>query len=335
MIKLKDKTILYLSQQDILNLNIKMQEIIQTVEEGLKIKAEDDVDLPPKPSIFPRQNGFIQAMPAYVGGSIDKAGIKWVSGYEENPKKGLPYVNALMILNDAETGLPIAVMDATYITTVRTGAATAIAIKYLANGDNLTVGVIGLGTQGKSNLIATLHTLNKKIKEVLIYDISPDKMDEYINYIRQHTKDLSENIAFLKQKTHEDVIKNADILITAIPMMPNPPRFVKSGMLKENAVYIAIDYDSSLSGDALNEAKFFITDDINQYESTKQKGPYFSDFEIKPDTSLDKIVAGKVKPPDQGIKIAVLLGIASHDVATANLIYKKAIEKNIGTILPL
>src|SRR5260370_7890576 len=80
--------------------------------------------------------------------------MKWVGGYRENSKRGLPYVTGLLILNDPETGVPIALMDCTWITAQRTGAATAVAARYLAGSESSSVGILGCGVQGRSNLEA-------------------------------------------------------------------------------------------------------------------------------------------------------------------------------------
>ena len=80
-----------------------------------RVIGEGRVEMPPKPGIHTRKDAFIHAMPAYIP-SLESAGIKWVSGYPENQKKGLPYISGLLILNDPETGIPISVMDATWIT---------------------------------------------------------------------------------------------------------------------------------------------------------------------------------------------------------------------------
>src|SRR5205814_8068048 len=90
-------------------------------------------------------------MPAAIPAQ-NAAGIKWVSGYPENSKRGLPYIAGLMILNDFETGMPLALMDAIWITAKRTGAATAVAAKYLARPESSSVGILGCGVQGRSNL---------------------------------------------------------------------------------------------------------------------------------------------------------------------------------------
>ena len=144
---------LYLSRSDVERINIPMRDIIDALDDMFKEKGNGRVEMPPKPGIHTRPDAFIHAMPAYIP-STEAAGMKWVSGYPENQGKGLPYITGLLILNDADTGVPIAVMDATWITAMRTGAATAVAAKYLARPGSSSVGILACGVQGRTNLEA-------------------------------------------------------------------------------------------------------------------------------------------------------------------------------------
>ena len=142
-------SLLYLSRQDVEKVALDLPTIIDLLEKAFREKGEGKVELPPKPGIHTRPNAFIHAMPAYIP-SLHSAGIKWVSGYPDNPQKGLPYISGLLILNDEESGLPYAVMDCTWITAVRTAAATAVAARYLAREDARVLGILGLGAIGSA-----------------------------------------------------------------------------------------------------------------------------------------------------------------------------------------
>ena len=126
-----NETVLYLSREAVEKLDLKMAEIVNVVEAAFKDKGQGKVEMPPKPGIHTRPDAFIHAMPAFLKSS-EAAGMKWISGYPQNMERGMPYISGLMILNDPETGFPISVMDATWLTAMRTGAATAVAAKYLA-----------------------------------------------------------------------------------------------------------------------------------------------------------------------------------------------------------
>ena len=130
-----------------------MAEVIQAVESAFREKGKGKVEMPPKPGVHSRPDAFIHAMPAYIP-ALKAIGMKWVSGYPENSKQGLPCIHGLMILNDPETGLPLAVMDCVWITAMRTGAAPAIAARYLARPESSSLGILGAGVQGFTNLQA-------------------------------------------------------------------------------------------------------------------------------------------------------------------------------------
>ena len=115
---------LYLSRHDVETVALPMADIIAGLEAMFIEKGRGLTEMPPKPGIHTQPDAFIHAMPAYIP-SLGAAGVKWVSGYPANQQKGLPYISGLLILNDPETGFPLAVMDCTWITAQRTGAATA------------------------------------------------------------------------------------------------------------------------------------------------------------------------------------------------------------------
>ena len=159
-----------------------MAEIIDALEAAFREKGEGRVEMPPKPGIHPGGgDNFIHAMPAYIP-ALKSAGVKWVSGFPDNQKRGLPYITGLLILNDAETGLPLSVMDCVWITAMRTGAATAVAAKYLARPESSVVGVLGCGVQGRSNVEA-LNVLFP-LERVMAYDMDAEAARSYAEEIR-------------------------------------------------------------------------------------------------------------------------------------------------------
>ncbi|MFZ0492566.1 MAG: ornithine cyclodeaminase family protein, partial [Acidimicrobiia bacterium] len=141
------ESLLYLSRADVESVGLDMGAVIDLLEQAFIEKGQGRVEMPPKPGIHTRPDAFIHAMPAYIP-ALESAGIKWVSGYPANQARGLPYISGLLILNDAETGMPTAVMDCTWITAVRTGGATGLAAKYLARPDSETAGILACGVQG-------------------------------------------------------------------------------------------------------------------------------------------------------------------------------------------
>ena len=154
--------LLYLSQADVISLGLTMSEVIDSVEAAFREKGAGNVEMPPKPGIHTRPDAFIHSMPAYIK-TTGAAGMKWIAGYPENPARGLPYISGLLVLNDPETGFPLAVMDAAWITAMRTAAATAVAAKYLCRPDVRSLAILGCGVQGRSNTDALLSVLSGSI----------------------------------------------------------------------------------------------------------------------------------------------------------------------------
>src|SRR5829696_8314578 len=176
-----EQKILYLSRADVETVNLPMQEIIDLLEIAFREKGNGNVEMPPKPGVHTMPDAFIHAMPAYIP-AMRSAGIKWVSGYPENFRRGLPYITGLMILNDVETGIPYAVMDCAWITAMRTGAASALAAKYLARPESETVGILACGVQGRTNLEALACLF--PIRQVYAYDVLPEVQEKFVDEMK-------------------------------------------------------------------------------------------------------------------------------------------------------
>lgn len=319
--------ILYLSKADVAATGVTMKEIIDALEIAFREHAEGRVEMPPKPGIHPRPDAFIHAMPAYIP-ALKSAGIKWVGGFPENSKRGLPYITGLIILNDDETGIPLAVMDCTWITGMRTGAATAIAAKYLARPESSSVGILGCGVQGRTNLEAL--TVLFPIKRVVAYDVLPDAVERYAREMRER---FGVEVTIAKQP--REAVDGMDIVVTAGPILKQPHATIKAGWLNEGAFASLVDFDSYWDGAAMREASKFCTDDIPQLEYYRSIG-YFQN--IPPVyASVGELVAGKKRGRENARErtMTANLGLAMDDMATAPLVYKRAVERGIGVWLPL
>jgi ornithine cyclodeaminase/alanine dehydrogenase-like protein (mu-crystallin family) len=319
--------LLYLSQADVVSVGLTMAEIIAALEQMFREKGEGRVEMPPKPGIHTMADAFIHAMPAYIP-ALKSAGMKWVSGYPENYQRGLPYITGLLILNDPETGIPLAVMDCVWITAKRTGAATAVAAKYLARADSEVVGILGCGVQGRSNLEA-LHVLFP-VKRVFAYDVDPDAQHRYVEEMSEQFE--AEVVPVREPK---QAVVGCDIVVTAGPILRVPHATIQPGWFEAGGFASLVDFDSYWHPDALREADKFCTDDAVQLEHYREVG-YFQD--IPPIyADLGELVTGH-KPgreTDSERAVACNLGLALDDMATAPLIYRRALDRGIGTRLPL
>jgi len=319
--------LLYLSQADVSSVGLTMAEIIAALEDMFREKAAGRVEMPPKPGIHTRPDAFIHAMPAYIP-ALDAAGLKWVSGYPENSRRGLPYISGLLVLNDPETGIPLVVMDCVWVTAMRTGAATAVAARALARPESEVVGILGCGVQGRSNLEALCVLF--PIRRVRAYDIDADAQRCYVQEMGERF-----DLEVVPVDEPRQAVAGCDIVVTAGPILKVPHATITAGWLEEGAFASLVDFDSYWHPDAMGEADKFCTDDIAQLEHYRQVG-YFQ--HIPPIyAELGELVAGhrpgRETPTER--TMACNLGLALDDMATAPLIYRRALEKGIGTWLPL
>ena len=323
-----ENRLLYLSYQQIVDVDLTMPEIIESMEKMFGAKGQGRTDMPPKPGIHPGGgNNFIHAMPASIP-DLNSAGIKWVSGFPENPSKGLPYISGLLIFNDFATGLPLAVMDCVWITAKRTGAASAISARYLARPESSVMGMLGCGVQGRSHVEA-LKVLFP-LKKVMAYDANEEARNRYAEEISTQFE-----LEVVPVKTPQEAVTGCDIVVTAGMMVQPPHATIQPGWMDEGAFASLVDYDSYWQPAAMHETDLFCTDDTNQFRAVQQAG-YFKDI---PDLHADlgELVTGQKQgrqTPAQRTMTANL-GLALDDMAVAPLIFKKAVEKGIGTWLPL
>jgi ornithine cyclodeaminase/alanine dehydrogenase len=284
--------------------------------------------MPPKPGIHPGGgDNFIHAMPASIP-ALGSAGIKWVSGFPDNPKRGLPYIAGLIILNHPETGLPVSVMDCRWITAMRTGAATALAARYLARPESSVVGILGCGVQGRTNLEA-LKTLFP-LERVMAYDIDPQARRRYAEEMESRFDLEVEEV-----EGAESAVRGCDMVVTAGPILKQPHSTIQAGWLEQGAFASLVDFDSYWHPDALQEVQRFCTDDLAQLDYYRGVGYFQAIPPVHAD--LGEIVCGR-KPGRESASertMTVNLGLALDDMAVAPLVYRSAAEKGVGTWLPL
>jgi len=325
--------ILYLSRADVEAARVPMKAIIDRLEIAFGEKGRGRVEMPPKPGIHPGPPGndnFIHAMPASVP-ALGAAGVKWISGFPGNPNRGLPYVTGLLILNDPETGLPKAVMDAAWITAMRTGAATAVAAGRLARRGAASFGILGCGVQARTNLEALTHVL-PSLKEVRAYDIHPERAASYCEEMRT----IHPKLRLAPVTTPREAVEGADVVVTAGPIQAKPRPAIEPGWFSEGALGVPLDYDSYWKPEAMASADRFMTDDTPQLLKTRAHGVFFQRIpEVYAD--LGEIVAGLKdgRRNDRERLISMNLGIALEDMAVAPLVLERAIERGLGTKLPL
>ncbi len=324
---MEPRTLRYLSRTDVESLEISMEEIITAVEEAIREKGRGTAEMPPKPGVHPLDNAFIHAMPAFLAG-MKAVGLKWVSGFPQNLEKGLPYISGLFVLNDPETGLPLSVMDCTWLTGVRTGAASAVAAKYLARPDSRTMGVVACGLQGRTNLEAM--TCLFSLERVFAYDIDGKVSHTF-------AEEMGEKLSL--EVTPVDRVREAveglDLVVTSGPILKDPSPSIPAGWLAPGSFACPLDFDSYWTGEAFQQVDRLATDDRTQFSYYRTVG-YFRNTP-EPYADLGDIVTGRSPGRQESVErtMSLNLGLAIEDVASAKIVLERALEVGAGIDLPL
>ncbi len=301
----------------------KVQQVVNCVEQAFFDYGQKSVQMPPKVYLyFEKYNGDLRIMPSYSP-KLKIAGTKIVNVHPQNPKKGLLTVMASIILNDAKNGLPLALLDGTYITGMRTGASGAVAAKYLARKDARTLGIIGAGQQAIYQIAAI--TKVRKIKEIFVFDIN-DKAIEKLKKV------------FNKEKIKKVSLEQAaqqDILVTTTPL--RKPIIKEKWILPGthiNAIGADAEGKEELDPAILKKGKIVIDDWAQASHSGEINVPLKKGIISRQDiySSLGEIVCGKRagRKNSQEITIFDSTGLAVQDLYTANLVYQKAKKEKIG-----
>lgn len=319
--------ILYLSEEDILAMDIQWPEIFKAVERAMIEHGNKTVENPPKPGVHKFSNSFIHAMPAYLK-EANIMGIKWVAGYPSNREKGLPNINGLQIINDPETGLPLCIMNATWTTTVRTAAVTAVSAPKLARANSEVMGIVGAGVQGTINAEVLCMTI-PSIKKIKIYDIFSAASERFKKTIEEKT-----GVAVQIVDSAHDAVVDSDIVVTATQKLPEP--FLKKEWLKPGYLGIPLDVSRAWSIEALFDADKFINDDIAQAKLYQADGAFPAGIPTLY-CHTGELMNGNYpgRTNDQESIILMNIGLGIYDISLGHYIYTKAKEENRGIYLPL
>lgn len=304
----------------------EIKKVIDAVERAFLDYGMEKVQMPAKLYLyFPEYHGDLRVMPSFSQ-NLKMAGTKIVNVHPQNPKIGLKTVMAVIILNDAKNGLPLVLMDGTYITGMRTGAASAVATKYLARTEAETLGVVGAGYQSIFQIAAIIKVRN--IKEIFVYDILESKIRKLAKILKR------EKIEIKKAKTIKEAV-GQDIVITATPA--NEPIVKKEWILPGthiNAIGADAKDKEELEPEIFKIAKIVVDDWKQASHSGEINVPLTKGVISQKDIygNLGEIVAAKKlgRIDKNEITIFDSTGLAIQDLYTANLIFKLAKRKKIG-----
>jgi ornithine cyclodeaminase/alanine dehydrogenase-like protein (mu-crystallin family) len=325
----EDPKFLYLSRREVEAVGITMEEIIKELEEAFAEKGQGRVEMPPKPGIHPIKDAFIHAMPAYIP-SKKAAGVKWVSGYPLNFKIGLPYILGVIVLNDPESGLVLAIMDAAWVTAMRTAAATAIAAKHLARRDSGVLAILGCGMLARTNLEA-LSLVCPRLKTIQVHDVVQAHQTRFI--AEMGAKFPTYEIRGMSD--HRSAVEGADMVVSVISIQETPQPIIQKEWLKGGCFGAALAFDAGWAGPALASFDRIVTDDLPQFDYYRHQGFFQTTPPV--DTELAEVVLGR-KPgrmSDRERTLAINLGLAMEDMVTAKMVFERAKDGQIGTWLSL
>jgi 2,3-diaminopropionate biosynthesis protein SbnB len=335
---MKDVEFLYLNQSDIRATGVGMATALEAVEDAFRLHHQGQVNLPYKTvlDLGERERGRGNAMPAYVGGEYDVFGIKWIAGFPKNPAEhGLPRGTGLFILNDAWKGIPLAVMDCTLLSAMRTGAVTGVGAKYLARHDAREVAMIGAGVQARTQLEALMIVL-PGLKEVRAYDIRRETAESFAGEMNRLYK--GRGLAVSAVDSPEGAVREADIVVT-VTVADEP--IVKDRWMKRGSFFAAVGSYQEEEFEVVSNSDRVVVDGIDHvlHRETPVIALMIDRGKIRREDILElgAIVCGEQpgrRNPQERVFFSPI-GMAIEDVCLCNRVYKLACEKGVGSPLGL
>jgi alanine dehydrogenase len=307
-----------------------MKDALGIVESVFQCHGEGKVIMPAKITLhFASGLGDANAMPAHVV-PLGSAGIKWAAGFWGNPELGLPSVSAVIILNDPETGIPIAILEGGWITAMRTGAATGVGAKYLARKDSSVVGIVGAGFQAPFQIEALAQVF--KLERVKVNDLDQQKAE---NLARRSESKLG--IPVEAVATARRAVEESDIIVTATS---SSEPIVEADWLKAGVFIAAIGSLQEVTDDVVYRMDKVLVDNLEQTTHRGALARMFQSGKIDKNriyVELGGIVSGKKRGriSDSEDILLVPIGMGSEDMGVAGHLYGKAIKRGVGTTLPL
>jgi len=307
-----------LSHEEILGLTLPLEKIFGAVEKAFVEHGKGNIEMPPKIGVHPRAGTFIHAMPAYVP-ALGVCGMKWVSGYPENSGRQLPTIAGLVVLNDPENGLPYALLDAQWITAIRTAVVSALIVRCCPPTQSRSLGLAGCGVQGSYHLRCLLHVL-PAIDHVRLYDVR----EENARRLRDEASSYS--------RAKVEVVPNPDACLRGADVAAT----CTSGRLEVHDDWLlagatAVAVDSHVAWGRLFGQVKLVMDDEQQARQFEKQGKYPGGLPPV-HAELGQILIG-AKPGREHRSERILglpLGLAIADLAVAQLVWQTHAGQSTG-----
>jgi len=313
-----------------------MEPTIGVVRDAFRLQALGDTRLPSKPTIrwsdaidSEEREGRIMAMPAYVGGDMDVAGLKWIPSVPDNAARGLPRGIGLIVLTDRVTGLPLAVMDGTVVSAMRTGAVTGLCCALLAREGSSVATLLGAGVQARTQLLGLRASL-PGLSEIRVWDVVPGRAAAFCAEAHGGPR-------LVAVEDPEGACRGADVIVP-VTMAREP--YVPPAWLGPGGLFVSI---SSLDPTVeLIRAADVLVCDVWEHETEHESRPFARAVAAgavrrEDVVELGDLVCGRRAgrtAPEQRIFVSAV-GLAIEDVAAAHRVYLRARDLGLGTRLSL
>lgn len=318
------KQLLYLAKADVAGLGITAKDMNGAIAAMFRAKSLGKTTMRPKLAMYPMGKMFL----AKAGVMHDPpfAAVKWLGYVKGNEARGFADFNPLIMLNEAQTGLPVCVMDGTWLTGLRTASFTAVAAKCLAKANSRSIGFIACGLQARTNL-ATLR-VDFPIERVVAYSRREATAAKFADEVRAQG---------LEAKVVTDpraAVEGLDIVVTSVPEKEGFTSFLDCAWLSPGSFVSMVDVGRSWHADGIGKLDKMVCDDLEQSgpgspERTNFTGPFHAE--------IGEMLIG-AKPGREGDRERnglIFSGMGLGDVAAGLLVYQRALEKGAGHILPL
>lgn len=323
------RELIYLTKAECQNLGISSERILELVELALTLHGQKRYEMPAKIGVHPYADVFFHAMPAYIP-SQQAVGMKWIECYPQNPAKfGLPQTTGLLILNDVVSGCPVAVMDCTWLTTMRTPAVTVLAAAKL-HPDAESFGMFGCGVQGIEHVRFVTKTL-RHLRRIYIYDVIEAAMDRLIDLVQPEI-----DVEIVKGRNPQQLAESCAVLSSATIIVKDTLAVVKNAWVTPGQTILPCDLNSFWDPRIAHRADKYLVDSIEEHELFSRMG-YFPDGLPKIYGETGEIIAdvkvGRARPDE--LIVCSNIGMAVCDMVVAKEIFDQALEQGKGTMLPL
>lgn len=311
---------IYLNEDSIKSIGISWEATIQVIRNTLKIIHNKDFSQPIKPYLrYGNPDNRIIAMPAFLGGHIQTAGLKWIASFPRNIELGIARAHSVTILNEGNTGIPICIINTPLISIIRTVSVSGVLLEeYLKRKEKVSIGIIGFGPIGKNHADMCVSLFKEKLSSLYIYDKVMKKDDSFYQNV---------NCQFVD--TWEKVYLNSDVVITCttsahryINLAPREKAICLNISLRDYCINTFDYFKDSIIVDSWEEVCRENTD-IENYHLNKglDKSHVFSLDDVIVNQRLDEISTPIMFNP---------MGMGVFDISIAHYYYKKSIKNKIG-----